>query len=86
MNNKNVIVYDPLPDNGNVSCPHRVLAPQTPHNYHLRPLVKQGIFDNPYAHMPGEQPCKDLGHDNLLELFGQNEERGLSTILLKQGT
>ena len=86
MNNKNVIVYDPLPDNGNVSCPHRVLPPQTPHNYHLRPLVKRGIFDNPYAHMPGEQPCKDLGHDNLLELFGHNEERGLSTILLKQGT
>jgi len=37
-------------------------------------------------HLPGEQPCKDLGHHDLLELFGHDEEQGLSTILLEQGT
>jgi len=48
--------------------------------------VKRGIFANPYAHLPGEQPCKDLEHDDLLELFRHDEERGLSKILLEQGT
>jgi len=36
--------------------------------------------------MPGEQPSKDLGHDDLLELFGHDKEWGLSEILLEQGT
>jgi len=30
MNNKNIIVYDPLPDIENVSCPHMALPRQTP--------------------------------------------------------
>jgi len=85
-NNKNIIVYDQLPDNGNASYPDRALSRHTPHNYHLRPSVKRGIFNNPHAHLPGEQPCEDLEHDDLLELFGHDEERGLSTTLLVQGT
>ena len=84
--NENIIAYDPLLDIENVSCPHRALPRQTPHNNHLRPSVKRGIFANPYAHLPGEQPCKDLGHDDLPELFRHDEERGLSKILLAQGT
>ena len=86
MDNKNIIVCDPLPDNGNMSYPQRALPRQSPHNYHLRPSVKRGIFDNPHAHLTGEQPCEDLEHDDLLELFGHDEERGLSTIRLVQGT
>jgi len=86
MDSKNPIVYDPLPDNGNMSYPHRALPHQTPQNYHLRPSVKRGIFHNPHAHLTGEQPCEDLEHDDLLELFRHDEERGLSTILLVQGT
>jgi hypothetical protein len=82
-NTKNIITYDSLPDSGNGTLPR-----QRPYstNPHLRPTVKRGIFDNPYAHLPGEQPCKDLEHDDLLELFGHDEERGLSKILLEQGT
>jgi len=53
---------------------------------HFRPTVKRGIFDNPYAHLPGEQPCKDLEHDDLVELYGYDEERGLSKIVIKKGT
>jgi len=76
---KNIITYDSLPDSGNGALPR-----QRPYstNPHLRPTVKRGIFDNPYAHLPGEQPCKDLEHDE----FGYDEERGLSKILLEQGT
>ena len=48
--------------------------------------MKRGIFDNPYAHLPGEQPCKDLEHNDLMELYGYDEERGLSKIMLEQGT
>ena len=66
--------------------PHRALPSQTPHNYHLRPSVKRGISDNPPAHSAGEQPCENLEHDDLLELFRHDEEQGLITILLVQGT
>jgi len=85
-NTKNIITYDPLPDSENGNGLYRTLPRQTPHNLHLRPTVKRGIFDNPYAHLPGEQPCKDLEHDDLLELFRHDEKRGLSKILLEQGT
>jgi len=85
-NTKNIITYDRLPDSENGNGLYRTLPRQTSHNPHLRPTVKRGIFDNPYAHLPGEQPCKDLKHDDLLELFGHDEERGLSEILLEQGT
>jgi len=85
MDNKNIIVYDPLPDNGNMSYPHRALPRQTPHNYQPRPSVTRGISDNPHAHLTGEQSCEDLEHDDLLELFGHDEERELSTTLLVQG-
>jgi len=52
-NTKNIITYDSLPDSGNGTLPR-----QRPYstNPHLRPTVKWGIFDNPYAHLPGEQP------------------------------
>jgi len=80
---KNIITYDSLLDSGNGNLPR-----QRPYstNRHLRPTVKRGIFDNPYAHLPGEQPCKDLEHDDLMQLYGYDEERGLSKILLEQGT
>ena len=48
--------------------------------------MKRGLFDDPYAHLPGEQPCKDLEHDDLVELYGYDEERGLSKIVIKKGT
>ena len=48
--------------------------------------MKRGILDNPYVHLPGEQPCEDLEHNDLPELFRHDEERGLSKILLAQGT
>jgi len=76
---KNIFTYDPLPniDNG-------ALLLQRPYSTHphLRPTIKRGIFDNSYAHLPGEQPCKELEHDDLVELYGYDEERGLSRIVL----
>ena len=93
MDNKNIIVYDPLPYDGNMRYPQGGLTHQTSHNYHLRPSVKRGISDNPHVHLTREQlehddPLEviDLEHDDLLELFGHDEKRGLSTILLVQGT
>jgi len=85
-NTKNVITYDPLPDSEKGNGLYRTLPHQTLQKPHLRPTVKRGIFNNPYAHLPGEQPCKDLEHDDFLELFGHDEELGLSKILLEQGT
>jgi len=72
-NTKNIITYDPLLDSENGNGLYRTLPRQTPHNPNLRPTVKRGIFANPYAHLPGEQPCKDLEHDDLLELFRHDE-------------
>jgi len=80
---KNIITYDPLPDRGDGSIPNP--RPYSTHP-HLRPTVKRGIFDNPNAHLPGEQPCKDLEHGDLMELYGYDEERGLSEIILEKGT
>ena len=80
---KNIITYDPLLDSRNGTLPRQ--RPYSTHP-HLRPTVKRGIFDNPYAHLPGENPCKDLEHDDLVELYGYDEERGLSKILLEEGT
>jgi len=48
--------------------------------------VKRGLFDDPYAHLPGEQPCKDLEYEDLVELYGYDEERGLSQLVLEKGT
>jgi len=80
---KNIITYDPLPDNKKGTPPLR--KPNSTHP-HLRPTIKRGLLDNPNAHLPGEQPCKDLEHDDLLELYGYDEERGCSRIELEQGT
>jgi len=80
---KNIITYDPLPESDKGTLPL-----QRPYSTHpqFRPTIKRGLFDNPNAHLPGEQPCKDLEHDDLLELFGYDEERGCSRIELEQGT
>jgi len=78
---KNIITYDPLLDRGDGSLPRP--RPYSTHP-HLRPMEKRGIFDNPYAHLPGEQPCKDLEHDDLIELYGYDEERGLTKIILEK--
>ena len=71
---RNIIAYDQLEDRGDGYLP--LPRPHSTHP-HLRPTVKRGIYDNPYAHGPGEQPCKDLEFDDLLELYGYDEERGL---------
>jgi len=80
---RNIITYDPLEDREDGYLP--LPRPHSTHP-HLRPTVKRGIYDNPYAHGPGEQPCKDLEFDDLLELYGYDEERGLSRIILEKGT
>jgi len=80
---KNIITYDPLPDSDKGTLPLQRLNSTHPH---LRPTIKRGLFDNPNAHLPGEQPCKDFEQDDLLELFGYDEERGCSRIELEQGT
>jgi len=47
--------------------------------------VKREILGNP--HLPGNphQPG-DLEYDDLMELYGYDEERGLSEIILEKGT
>ena len=76
----NIITYDPLIDNGEGRLPH-----QRPFSTHLefRPTVKRGLFDDPNVHLPGELPCKDLEYDDLVELYGYDEERGLSALVLE---
>jgi len=80
----NIITYDPLiDDNGEERLPH-----QRPFSTHpeFRPTVKRGLFDDPNAHLPGELPCKDLEYDDLVELYGYDEERDLSALVLEKGT
>jgi len=79
---KNIITYDPLEDRGDDYLPRP--KPYSTHP-HLRPTVKREILGNP--HLPGNphQPG-DLEYDNLMELYGYDEERGLSEIILEKGT
>ena len=79
----NIITYDPLIDNGEGRLPHR--RPYSSHS-EFRPTVKRGLFDDPYAHLPGELPDKHLEYDDLVELYGYDEERGLSELVLEKGT
>jgi len=68
----NIITYDPLPERENGTLTrHR---PYSNHP-HLRPTIKRMLLENP-----------DLKHDDLLELYGYDEERGCSRIELEQGT
>jgi len=80
---KNIITYDPLDDDGDAYIPRP--RPFSTHPQ-LRPTVKKEIIGNP--HLPGNplQPG-DLEYDDLLELYGYDEERGLSgKIILEEGT
>ena len=77
----NFITYDPLVDNGEGRLPRRRMHSTHPE---FRPTVKRGLFDDP--HVPGEPPDKDLEYDDLVELYGYDEERGLSTLVLEEGT
>jgi hypothetical protein len=79
---KNIITYDPLEDDGDDYLPRP--KPFSTHP-HLRPTVKREILGNP--HLPGNplQPG-DLEYDDLLELYGYDEERGLSEMILEKGT
>jgi len=52
----------------------------------FRPTVKRGPFDDPNAHLPEELPDEDLEYDDLVELYGYDEERGLSELVLEKGT
>jgi len=62
----NTITYEPLADNGDGRLP-----PQRPFSTHpnFRPTVKRRLFDDPYAHLPGEQSCKDLEYDDLVDVI-----------------
>ena len=80
---KNITTYDPMIDSGDGRLPRQ--RPFSTHT-HLRPTVKRGLFDDPYAHLPGDQPCKDLEHDDLVVFYRYDEERGLSKIVLVKGT
>jgi len=79
---KNIITYDPLEDVGDEYIPRP--RPFSTHPQ-LRPTVKKEILS--YPHLPGNplQPG-DLEYDDLLELYGYDEERGLSEIILEEGT
>ena len=77
-----MVIY-PMEDRGDGYLPRP--RPYSTHP-HLRPTVKRGILDNPYGHLPGEQPCKDLEYNDLMELYGYDEERGLSETILEKGT
>ena len=79
----NIITYDPLEDHGEGRLPRR--RPFSTHT-EFRPTVKRGIYDDPNAHVPGEPPDKDLEYDDLVELYGYDEERGLNTLVLEKGT
>ena len=79
----NIITYDPLTDIGNGRLPRQRVHTTYPE---FRPTVKRGIHDDPYAHVPGEPPDKDLGYSDLVELFGYDEGRGLLELVLVKGT
>jgi len=89
---KNIITYDPMPDDGDDYCPRPDVGdyynprprPFFSNYSHLRPTVKKEIS---YPHEPGNplQPG-DLEYDDLLELYGYDEERGLSIVILEEGT
>jgi len=70
----NIITYEPLTDNGEGRLPRR--RPFSTHP-EFRPTVKR---------CRGEPPDKNLGYDDLVELYGYDEERGLSTLALEKGT
>ena len=55
-------------------------SPPTP-NLDLR-LREGGLYDDPNVHVPGEPPDKDLDYDDLVELYGYDEDRGLTTLVL----
>ena len=81
-NTKNIITYDPLQDNGE----ELIFRPRPFSTHpHLRPTVKKERLSFP--HEPGN-PLKpgDLEFDDLLELYGHDEERGLTEIILENGT
>ena len=79
---KNIITYDPLDDDGDDYLPRP--RPFSTHP-HLRPTLMREILSNP--NLPGNplQPG-DLEYDDLLELYGYDEEWGLSEIILEKGT
>ena len=75
----NIITYDPLENNGEGRLPRR--RPFSTHP-EFRPTVKRGLYDDPNVHVPGEPPDKDLDYDDLVELYGYDEDRGLTTLVL----
>jgi hypothetical protein len=80
-NTKNIITYDPLQDNGEeLNFRPRPFSTHP----HLRPTVKKERLSFP--HEPGNPPPGDLEFDDLLELYGYDEERGLTEIILENGT
>jgi len=80
-NTKNIITYDSLQDNGEECIPRP--RPFSTHPQ-LRPTVKKERLSFP--HEPGNPKPGDLEYDDLLELYGHDEERGLTEIILENGT
>jgi len=80
----NIITYDPLTDNGEGRLPH--MRPPPSSNPEFRPTIKRGPLDDPNAHLPEELPDEDLEYDDLVELYGYDEERGLRELVLEKGT
>jgi len=60
---------------------------QRPFSTHseFRPTIKRGLYDDPNAHRPGEPPDTDLEYDDLVELYGYDEDRGLDELVLEKG-
>ena len=51
----------------------------------FRPTVQRGLSDDPNAHVPGELLDEDLEYDDLVELYGYDEGRGLEELVLEKG-
>jgi len=79
----NIITYDPLIFNGEEQLP--LQRPQSSHP-EFRPTVQRGLVDDPNEQPPGEQSDEDLDYDDLVELYGYDEERGLRALVLEKLT
>jgi len=78
----NIITYEPLVDNGEGRMPRQRAFPLHPE---FRPTFTRGLYDDPNAQGPGEPQDEDLEYDDLVELYGYDEGRGLEELVLEEG-
>jgi len=81
-NTKNIITYDPLQVVEDEYDPRP--RPFSTHPQ-VRPTVEKGILRYPHETGNTTKP-DDLEFDDLLELYGYDEARGLTEIILEEGT